>query len=59
MGVRAALCLGKMPRPLPHGIPLVAVAKGANIPQRDPHAFSTAERAKRLLSDAFGLTHKI
>jgi hypothetical protein len=59
IGVRAALCLGKMPRPLPHGIPLVAVAKGVNFLRRDRHSFSTAERAKRLLSGELGLTNKI
>jgi hypothetical protein len=48
-----------MPRPLPHGIPLVAVAKGVNFLRRDRHSFSTAERAKRLLSGEFGLTNKI
>jgi len=59
IGVRAALCLGKMPRPLPHGIPLVAVAKGANFPRRNALQFSNMSHAERLLSGAFGLTHKI
>jgi hypothetical protein len=42
-----------------HDIPLVAVAKGVNFLRRDRHSFSTAERAKRLLSGEFGLTNKI
>jgi hypothetical protein len=59
MGVRAALCLGKMPCPLPHDIPLAAIAKGADIARRNALQFSNMSHAERLLSGAFGLTHKI
>jgi hypothetical protein len=59
IGLQAALRLHKMPGPLPHCIPLVAVAKGVDIPRRAPPQFSNMSHAKRLLSGAFGLTHKI